>query len=78
MHVNDQRQAAEYLLRAYALLHGLAVDEQRLLSLNMDNINGFAIELACSEVGTVLRIFGIEPSSLIQGDVDLTQEVSRF
>ena len=75
---DQQRQAAIYLLRAYALLHGLPVDETKLDQLNMDSINGFAIDLAISEVGSILRILGIEPASLILADIDLALEVSRF
>jgi hypothetical protein len=78
MHRDSQLRALEHLLRAYALMHGLPVNEARLATLNVDNINGFAVELACSEIGSVLRICGVEPSTLILGDIDLEREISTF
>jgi hypothetical protein len=80
MHRNDQRRAAEHLIRAYAIMNGVPVDEERLARLieELDFTTGFAIEMACAEVGTTLRVMGIEPTTYVYGDIDLVREVSIF
>lgn len=76
---DNTRRATHHLIQAYALLHGAEVDEERLEAMLDNNPNSFVIDLATSEVGSVLRIFGIEPSLFLRGhDVDLVREVSRF